>query len=177
MQPGPVRWGAFLKGLFGGLWGGKGPWPRLEDAKKTAGEISSNSTPSSEVEASSSAVDSPDSSDSPNFTLTHRKSTLATPPSDLLTPPLTPRSISPAGSSSSLPRQRQRSPLATEVETKLEKFSSSEGEGGIEHNVLSWPILEEDGPTYRVGWGVDIFNYDCGLYVPPSLSLSPVFSR
>jgi hypothetical protein len=67
-----------------------------------------------------------------------KRGVLKNPPQDLnlLTPPITPPSLSPTQSNES-------------IETTTQ-------------NGLPWPILE-DSPTYRVDTSIGIFNYDCGL--------------
>ncbi|GAA5863346.1 hypothetical protein JCM8547_006954 [Rhodosporidiobolus lusitaniae] len=197
-QPGPVRWGYFLRKLFEGLWGGRGPWPRLEDVSDADEEEKEEEKVALLSSPKASPPSSPSRSLSPSLTSPPlQKSSLAVPPSDLLTPPLTPPvPLSPSSGFDSLTGQllslpssprvsttistgaegRKRSPLASEIEVELEKLPEAEmgasvgslekvereREGGVEHNRLPWPILEDE-PIYRVAAGVDIFNYDCGF--------------
>ncbi|BGP19796.1 hypothetical protein JCM10213_003105 [Rhodosporidiobolus nylandii] len=178
-QPGPVRWLSFLRGLVGGVWK-KGEGLRVEEVDE-ADSIPPPSVAGKATEKANTpaAFDSPtDSSPSSISSLpTQNKATasLAVPPADLLTPPLTPPVTSRTSSGllsipSSPPRAssqvRQPSSLAFELE-KLGDADFEEKEGvevvsKEEKRTLPWPILENE-PTVRVGWSVDIFNYDCGF--------------
>ncbi|GAA6036192.1 hypothetical protein JCM8097_006825 [Rhodosporidiobolus ruineniae] len=175
-QPGPVRWGRFLSGLLGGIWGG-GVWPkRREELAGTPEEEEPvqvvGALGKGEEEKPSPASSAPSSPTPPSpaaFPFT--KPTLAVLPSDILTPPLTPPVTSPRLGSPSASPTRRSSPLAASSVTEvLEQLPVAEMAEAHEKEVekvaigakLPWPILEDE-PEYRVAAGVDIFNYDCGF--------------
>ncbi|GAA6015529.1 hypothetical protein JCM10207_008625 [Rhodosporidiobolus poonsookiae] len=167
-QPGPIRWGAFLHGLLAPMWGAKGPYPRLEELEELEqlekDEVVRAAKQGEAVEAPAAAAQ--EASAAPS------KPSLAIPPADILSPPLTPPATTPHLSPS--PRERTPSPLATGIALNLDELPEAAVAEEEKEEVflakaeqvyskdLPWPILE-DAPTYRVGHSVDIFNYDCGF--------------
>jgi len=133
-QPGPLR----LTELFGRIqW----PQPRIQIKSSKATEKTPLLTvPRNDV----------------------KNQVLASPPSDIISPPQTPPSLSPTSSSEKI--DRSPSPLSQSTipsDLELPKARSSDIKENT-HPALPWPILEDE-PTYRVDKSIGIFNYDCGL--------------
>ncbi|GAA5911912.1 D-arabinono-1,4-lactone oxidase [Sporobolomyces salmoneus] len=129
-QPGPLR----LSELFGRIeW----PQPRLQLTEKD------ESTPLLTIPTTET-----------------KNRVLAKPPSDILTPPQTPPTLSPTSSDTVI--ERSSSPLGSVTsELELPEAASAPIEEN-EDTTLPWPILEDE-PTYRVDTSIGIFNYDCGF--------------
>lgn len=138
-QPGPLR----LSELFGRIeW----PQPRLQLTEKD------ESTPLLTIPTTET-----------------KNRVLAKPPSDILTPPQTPPTLSPTSSDTVI--ERSSSPLGSVTsELELPEAASAPIEEN-EDTTLPWPILEDE-PTYRVDTSIGIFNYDCGLFVSSLFLLS-----
>ncbi|GAA5978635.1 hypothetical protein JCM11641_002796 [Rhodosporidiobolus odoratus] len=163
-QPGPVRWTDLLRGLFGGVWR-KGEGLRVEELNEAdeqeTGYTASKDAPLPPDDAAAANFIQPGYI-SPSF-VQHLSPSLALPPSDLFTPPLTPSLLAPGQTGTRAP-----SPLAFKLDA--EKLSGSArvvaedvaGDNEMTGKTLPWPVLEDE-PTYRVDWGVNIFNYDCGF--------------
>ncbi|GAA5966192.1 hypothetical protein JCM3765_006081 [Sporobolomyces pararoseus] len=138
-QPGPLR----LSELFGRIeWPQPQSQPRIEEEKQQTNETTPLLTvPKSET----------------------KRGVLASPPSDLLTPPRTPPSLSPTSSSNDASTiKRSPSPLAESVTSDFELPEAASIVEEEEDSPLPWPILE-DKPTKRVDTSIGIFNYDCGF--------------
>lgn len=205
-QPGPVRWGEFARGLWSrvsGRGGEEGPWPRVEELEGFAEEKRREEERAAAVAEEEERAASPAPSSSGSTTLNgdapadpdHKKEDhLSVPfsaPSDLLTPPYTPPTLSPKeGVSPTRTTTRQRS--ASRLSLPAPAFVAIDGvvaasldEEALDVDApaekvraggrLPWPILEDE-PTYRVDESVKVFNYDCGLCVllPPSRVLPQV---
>ncbi|GAA5889432.1 hypothetical protein JCM16303_005561 [Sporobolomyces ruberrimus] len=140
-QPGPLR----LSELFGRIeW----PQPRIQLKPRQNEQEQTEKVPLLTVP-----------------TVGTKNRVLASPPSDVLTPPQTPPTLSPTSSSTDASEiKRSPSPLSAESVTSdlelPEAASSSLVEN--ERSALPWPILEDE-PTYRVDTSIGIFNYDCGF--------------
>lgn len=188
-QPRPVRWREFVAGIWSRLSGSEtgGPWPRISEIDAEAGQLAKDRAAAAAAvpaRATSSAVSESaiagglpfhpvDSSTLPKLDATLESVAETGEPGKLaepvtLTPPYTPAAQSPTGGVEPI---RPDSPSS-----ELELSKSDVAQERQEHGVSSphagrakelWPILEDE-PVYRVDWGVNIFNYDCGLSVPVS---------
>lgn len=181
-----MRWREFFAGVWARLSGSAtgGPWPRISEldqkARMPAGDKEDQSE-DSDGDSSSLVGESAISnlpfrpvnpSTLPQIDATLEKVADASEhgkleqPADVLTPPYTPATQSPTGASAPVrpdsPSSEIELPGAVLAEEEKHKVGPV-GRRAKAANLL-WPILEEE-PTYRVDWGVNIFNYDCGLYV------------
>ncbi|GJN93721.1 hypothetical protein Rhopal_006778-T1 [Rhodotorula paludigena] len=187
-QPGPIRWGVFLRGMWTRLTGRVGkddPWPRVQDLAYGALEAEEAVEAVQAVEkaapaplAASDPLSLSPPSPPPSLSVSPAPLDLAeleqaeklslSRPTDILTPPDTP----PAFAASSSPSRVARvpSPLASSIESLPEPevpIDAKEKDETVplappRAKRLPWPILEDE-PTYRVDLGVNIFNYDCGF--------------
>lgn len=179
-----MRWREFFAGVWARLSGSAagGPWPRISELDqeartdtdtKVAESDGDSSAPLAETAAVSNLPFRPvNPSTLPTIDVTLEKvadeaehGKLAQ-PADVLTPPYSPATRSPMGASAPV---RPDSPsseieLPGSVLAEEEKHKAESVVRRAKATKLPWPILEEE-PTYRVDWGVNIFNYDCGLYV------------
>lgn len=183
-QPGPVRWREFFAGVWARFSGSAtgGPWPRISELDQDATKDKCAELADSDGDSLSSVGETAISNlpfrpvnpnSLPSIDATLEKVADASEhgkleqPADVLTPPYTPATQSPTGASAPVrpdsPSSEIDMPGSVLVEEEEKHKADSVGRRAKAANLL-WPILEEE-PTYRVDWGVNIFNYDCGLYV------------
>ena len=191
-----MRWREFFAGVWARLSGSAtgGPWPRVSELDQEAGTDKYTKVAKSDCDSSSPLGETAAASNLPFHpvnpsTLPQIDASLEKvadeaehgkleQPVDVLTPPYTPATKSPIGASAPVrpdsPSSEIELPGSVLAEEEKHK-AESVGRRGKAANLL-WPILEEE-PTYRVDWGVNIFNYDCGLYVATRFRASFVIPR
>ncbi|GAA5962270.1 hypothetical protein JCM8115_004274 [Rhodotorula mucilaginosa] len=183
-QPGPVRWREFFAGVWARLSGSAtgGPWPRISEldqkARMPAGDKEDESEDSdgdsSSLVGESAISNLPFRPVNPS-TLPQIDATLEKvadesehgklkQPADVLTPPYTPATQSPTGASAPVRPESPSSEIELPGSVLAEEEKHEAGSVGRRAKAanLLWPILEKE-PSYRVDWGVNIFNYDCGF--------------
>ncbi|GAA6062185.1 hypothetical protein JCM10212_001349 [Sporobolomyces blumeae] len=167
MQPGPLR----LSHLFGKI-----DWPRPRPrSSRPAIENGAATTRTPAIEDKVELLEVPRAD--------LEKRVLATPPPDILSPPITPPTLSPIPSDVDVSSSRSESSCASDAESEVDpdvEVGSDKGgesvvaelekvaqrQGGDEERMsktgLPWPILEDE-TVKTVDTSVGIFNYDCGF--------------
>ena len=176
-----MRWREFFAGVWARLTGSAtgGPWPRISELDQEMGTDTAaasdgdSSSPLGETAAASNLPFRPVNPSTLPKIDAHLEKVAdeaehgkLEQPADVLTPPYTPATQSPTGASAPVRPDSPSSEIELPGSVLAEEEKHEAGSVGRRAKAanLLWPILEEE-PTYRVDWGVNIFNYDCGLYV------------